>query len=97
MKETNYKFSFDPVINAVRTWVGPETVQPTTVLNSLLNTVSEDRQDLSISRPKSRIEWGISVPSDHDQTIYVWLDALSNYLTVMGYADCNQEQEEVIK
>lgn len=39
---------------------------------------------ISMSRPKQRINWGIQVPDDESQTIYVWLDALTNYLTVAG-------------
>ena len=38
-----------------------------------------------MSRPASRLQWGIPVPDDPSQTIYVWLDALTNYLTVLGY------------
>lgn len=41
--------------------------------------------DLSVSRASSRFHWGIPVPNDPSQTIYVWLDALTNYLTVAGY------------
>lgn len=41
--------------------------------------------DLSISRPRSRLTWGIQVPNDPDHTIYVWLDALVNYITATGY------------
>ncbi len=44
-----------------------------------------DLADLSISRLKSRVSWGIPVPTDPDHVIYVWLDALTNYLTVTGY------------
>lgn len=40
---------------------------------------------MSISRPSSRVKWGVPVPGDPDQTIYVWVDALVNYLTVAGY------------
>ena len=43
--------------------------------------------DLSVSRPSSRLHWGIPVPQDSSQTIYVWLDALINYLTAAGYPD----------
>lgn len=42
-------------------------------------------QDLSISRPAKRLSWGIPVPNDESQTIYVWIDALTNYLTAGGY------------
>lgn len=42
-------------------------------------------EDLSVSRPASRVKWGVPVPSDPEQTIYVWVDALINYITVLGY------------
>lgn len=47
----------------------------------------EESPDVSISRPKSQLTWGITVPNDTSQTMYVWLDALSNYITVLGYPD----------
>lgn len=46
---------------------------------------SSSLSDLSVSRPRSRLTWGIQVPDDPDHTIYVWVDALTNYLTVSGY------------
>jgi hypothetical protein len=42
-------------------------------------------EDLSVSRPASRVKWGVPVPGDSEQTIYVWVDALVNYATVVGY------------
>ena len=42
-------------------------------------------EDLSVSRPASRVRWGVPVPNDPEQTIYVWVDALVNYLTSLGY------------
>jgi methionyl-tRNA synthetase len=45
--------------------------------------------ELSISRPSSRVKWGVPVPGDESQTIYVWVDALINYLTVAGYPDAH--------
>ncbi len=47
----------------------------------------EDSPDVSISRPKSQLEWGVPVPGDDGQVMYVWLDALSNYITVLGYPE----------
>lgn len=44
-------------------------------------------EDLSISRPRSRLQWGIPVPDDDQHVIYVWMDALVNYLTAAGYPD----------
>lgn len=51
----------------------------------MINSVTTGLQDLSISRPVERLTWGIPVPGDDTQTIYVWLDALVNYLTKAGY------------
>lgn len=58
-------------------------VQPERFHNLLKLWLKEDLEDLSISRPRSRLSWGIPVPGDASQTIYVWLDALLNYLTVV--------------
>jgi methionyl-tRNA synthetase len=41
--------------------------------------------DISVSRPISRLRWGIPVPDDHDHIIYVWFDALTSYLSAVGY------------
>ena len=54
--------------------------------NEVLNLLA-DSPDVSISRPKSQVAWGIPVPTDENQVMYVWLDALSNYITVLGYPD----------
>lgn len=47
----------------------------------------DDTPDISISRPRGQVSWGISVPDDDSQVMYVWIDALSNYITVLGYPD----------
>lgn len=47
----------------------------------------DDAPDVSISRPKSHLPWGVQVPNDDSQVMYVWLDALANYVTVLGYPD----------
>lgn len=52
---------------------------------AVISEVSAGLQDLSISRPRDRLSWGIPVPEDESQTIYVWLDALINYLTKANY------------
>lgn len=46
-----------------------------------------DSPDVSISRPSNHLPWGVPVPGDDSQVMYVWLDALSNYITVLGYPD----------
>lgn len=47
----------------------------------------EESPDVSISRPKAQLTWGVPVPGDDTQVMYVWLDALANYITVLGYPD----------
>lgn len=63
----------------------PSVVQPERFHQAVVHWLQEDLPDLSVSRQRSRLQWGIPVPGDPDQTIYVWLDALVNYLTVAGY------------
>ncbi|KAI9648132.1 methionyl-tRNA synthetase [Ciborinia camelliae] len=63
----------------------PDFVVPLTRMNDVVNQVSKGLEDLSISRPFDRLSWGIRVPDDSSQTIYVWLDALVNYITKAGY------------
>lgn len=46
-----------------------------------------DMPDVSISRPKEQVQWGVPVPGDEDQVMYVWIDALSNYITILGYPE----------
>ena len=55
--------------------------------NLVLSELKIMKSTLSVSRPQKRINWGIQVPNDPEQTIYVWLDALTNYKTVMDSYD----------
>lgn len=65
---------------------GRVAVEPETRLNEVLAFVRSGIQDFSVSRPASRAGgWGIPVPDDPDQVIYVWWDALTNYVTALGY------------
>lgn len=54
-------------------------------MKDVVSSVTAGLEDLSISRPVDRLSWGIRVPNDSSQTIYVWLDALLNYITKAGY------------
>ena len=47
----------------------------------------DESPDVSISRPKSQLTWGVPVPGDENQVMYVWVDALANYITVLGYPE----------
>ena len=71
----------------------PEFVRPETRRNEVIAFVRAGLRDLSISR--STFQWGIPVPDDPGHVIYVWLDALSNYITAIGYGspDANDEKK----
>lgn len=67
--------------------VNPEFITPERYRNEVLAFLSEPLADLCISRPKSRLTWGIDLPFDNNFVTYVWFDALINYLTGIGYPD----------
>lgn len=72
----------------------PEFIRPETRRNEVISFVSGGLQDLSISRQKSSVSWGIPVPDDPTHTIYVWFDALTNYITAIGFG--NEERERAV-
>jgi len=86
-EEENYMFKLTDYQEDVIYWAKHENrVVPNKFNKILLDMLHhESLPDLSISRPSSRMTWGIPVPDDSSQNIYVWLDALTNYLTVSGY------------
>lgn len=57
----------------------------------VLNFISAGLEDLSVSRDRKRVPWGIPVPNDPSQTIYVWYDALANYISALGYGTKNNK------
>lgn len=63
----------------------PHFIQPESRRNELLQRIKLQIEDISVSR--SAVDWGIEVPMDISQTIYVWIDALLNYITALGYDD----------
>ena len=63
----------------------PDWITPANRMNEVRNWVEHHLEDLSITRPAARLSWGIRDPEDVDQTIYVWVDALINYITEAGY------------
>lgn len=63
----------------------PEWIQPAFRMGEVRDWVENHLEDLSVTRPAARLSWGIKDPEDDKQTIYVWVDALINYLTLTGY------------
>ena len=72
----------------------PDFVQPETRKNEVISFVRGGLQDLSVSRLKSSVSWGVPVPDDPDHTMYVWFDALTNYITAIGFG--NEQQNNAI-
>jgi methionyl-tRNA synthetase len=66
-------------------------IRPEARRNEVLSFVRGGLQDLSVSRQKSSVSWGIPVPEDPTHTIYLWIDALTNYITAVGFG--NEERE----
>ncbi|MGI8493908.1 MAG: methionine--tRNA ligase, partial [Pyrinomonadaceae bacterium] len=63
----------------------PKLILPEGRRNEVISFIKSGLQDLSISREKKSVSWGIPVPDDENHVMYVWLDALSNYITAIGY------------
>ena len=71
----------------------PNLVRPEARRNEVLSFVRRGLQDLSISRQKTSVSWGVPVPGDENHVMYVWLDALTNYITAIGYG--NEERASI--
>jgi methionyl-tRNA synthetase len=71
----------------------PDFVRPESRNNEVTSFVRGGLQDLSVSRLKTAVSWGVPVPDDPDHTMYVWFDALTNYITAIGFG--NEEREQV--
>ncbi|MGH9945215.1 MAG: methionine--tRNA ligase, partial [Pyrinomonadaceae bacterium] len=69
-------------------------IRPEERRNEVASFVGGGLQDLSISRPATSVSWGIPVPDDPTHTIYVWFDALTNYITAIGFG--NEERERAV-
>ena len=95
ISEVNYYLKTSVFTDQIRQALTDGTMQIFPEFRKLefLELIKDGLQDVSISRPKKSLTWGIEVPGDPDQIIYVWLDALSNYITVLGYPD-NQAWQE---
>lgn len=65
----------------------PDFIRPESRRNEVVSFVQGGLQDLSVSRVRNSVKWGIPVPDDPSHTIYVWFDALINYITAIGYGN----------
>ena len=89
IREANYFFKMsryqDWLIDHIQS--NPDFIRPERYKNEVLAFLKEPLEDLCISRPKSRLKWGITLPFDNDYVTYVWFDALLNYVSALGYPD----------
>lgn len=85
--EDNFMFRLSSFRDDLLYWLKKgNVVKPENFHRAILTWLEEtDLEDLSVSRPASRVPWGIPVPDHPGHTVYVWLDALVNYLTAAGY------------
>ncbi|MBO7664592.1 methionine--tRNA ligase [Candidatus Saccharibacteria bacterium] len=88
LEEENYYFRISDFKDEIRARIESDEmlILPEFRKKEILKML-EEAPDVSVSRPTSQLTWGIPVPDDPNQTMYVWVDALSNYITILGYPD----------
>jgi len=89
LEEENYFFKLTKYLKAIQEAISGDVfkIVPETRKNEMLKLVQGDIEDISISRPIDKLAWGIPVPGDKTQVMYVWFEALLNYITVLGYPE----------
>ena len=87
IKEENYFFRMSRYQDWLIGYIGshPDWIRPERYKNEVLSFLKEPLEDLCLSRPRRRLDWGIPLPFDENYVTYVWFDALINYLTGLGY------------
>lgn len=89
VEEDNYFFRLSKYNDEIKKRIldGSFQILPKTRRNEILAVIESGLEDISVSRPKDKIGWGIPVPGDSHQVMYVWFEALMNYITVLGYPE----------
>ena len=90
ISEKNYFFRMSKYLPWLREYIEshPDFIRPERYRNEVLSMLESGAlEDLCISRPKSRLTWGIELPFDKDYVCYVWFDALLNYISALGWPD----------
>ena len=92
IKEKNYFFKMSKYQSELIKKIESDqlSIQPKSRKNEVLGFLKQELSDLCISRPKSRLEWGIEIPFDKDYVTYVWFDALINYISAPKYSEDNK-------
>lgn len=88
IEEENYFFALSKYESYLTEYLSiPGVIQPEWRREEALRFVAGGLEDFSISREKSRLNWGVPVPGDAEQVMYVWFDALTNYISTLGWPD----------
>lgn len=89
LQEENYFFKLSAFTPQVKQAIETNRliILPQSRRNEILSVINAGLEDISISRPKNKIAWGIPVPGDATQVMYVWFEALMNYITILGYPE----------
>ena len=89
VSEENYFFRLSAFGDQIREAIQSKKMQilPKYRENEILKLIDKGLEDISVSRTRGELSWGVPVPGDESQVMYVWIDALSNYITVLGYPD----------
>ncbi len=93
LKEPSYFFKLSKYQDKLLDFFekNPDFIQPSSRRNEVISFVKSGLKDLSISR--TSFKWGVNVPNDPDHVMYVWMDALTNYLTALGYPNDTESME----
>ncbi|MEX1995686.1 MAG: methionine--tRNA ligase, partial [Candidatus Saccharimonadales bacterium] len=89
LQEENYFFKLSTFTANIKQAIETDALKiiPAKRKNEILSLINSGLEDISISRPKDKISWGIPLPGDPHQVMYVWFEALMNYITVLGYPE----------
>jgi methionyl-tRNA synthetase len=90
LEEENYFFRFSDFTEQVRSAIESDEIRivPESKKKEALNLIGDGMEDMSVARPKSRVgEWGVEVPDDPEYIVYVWFEAVMNYITLLGYPE----------
>jgi len=91
IQEENYFFKLSNYQTYLEEYLSNEgVIEPEWRRKEALSFVQKGLEDFSISREKSRLDWGVSVPGDEEQVMYVWFDALTNYISTLGWPEDNE-------
>ncbi|MCK4592663.1 methionine--tRNA ligase [Candidatus Parcubacteria bacterium] len=99
IKEENYFFKLSKYSKIIQEKIesGEFEILPEARKNEILNVIKSGLKDISFSRSKKVLDWGVPVPNDDSQTMYVWCDALTNYISALGYNNSPLERGKSAK